>query len=756
MLDKSEILEIIQNELTLTNNYEQRQNSLEESMSLYLGRPDGREIEGRSHVISTDIADAIEWIMPQIMKSFTQNNEIVVFDPVHEGDERQAELESEYVYEVLMKQNDGFIILHQFVKDALMQRNGILKVYYAEKNFTKVTDWTGITEHQLYTLLGKEGVELLEMEDYIDDVRTVEKNQQVQARLQQLASMANQVPYDQVEQYQAQIAQLQVELEKPVMLYNVKVSVSRIKGQIYVDPIPREEFRVNSRHNSINLDGARFTAHVASKTKSDTIEEFNLSMEEVNEYPQAQSTYQNEYRFTMMDESVFNEANESDDEAEELIEVSECYMRIDIDEVGISKLMKITVAGGREGTVTDLISVEEIDRMPWVTTTAFLMSHKFEGLSITDRLRQIQDQKTTLWRNMFDNMYLQNNQRNVVIDGQVNMDDLLVSRPGGVIRAKRLDAIQPLQTPQLGQDAYNMIEYLDRVRAGRTGVDPDGGATPQNIGDRVGSEGVDRLMNAKEELVGLIIRVIAETGVKPLCIKIRDLSINHVNAVVDFRFRGVWQQINPATWCDRTQCTVRVGTGTGDHQAQRAALVQVMEIQKQVASLPGQIIVDEQRTYNTIDDFCKFSGLNGANKYFIDPESPEGQQKALERDKQGKTESEKEAMLTQEMVKVQNKLADAETSKAEAQRQSVAMKAQNDFIKNQLQSQKQGYDATISALKQQLEEAKALAEDAQNSVKNKLERHRIDSQTALELTRIESDKQSQENENFKGNKESVQ
>ena len=206
--------------------------------------------------------------------------------------------------------------------------------------------------------------------------------------------------------------------------------------------------------------------------------------------------------------------------------------------------------------------------MPWVSTTAFLMSHKFQGISITDRLKQIQDQKTALWRNMFDNMYLQNNQRNVVIEGQVNMDDLLVSRPGGIIRAKRLDAITPLITPQLGVDAYNMMSYLDQVRAGRTGVDPDGQANPVNIGDRVGSQGVERLMNAKEELVGLIIRVIAETGIKPLCTKIRDLSIEHIDSVVDFRFRGQWHKINPSAWPERTQCTVRVGTGTGNHQLQ--------------------------------------------------------------------------------------------------------------------------------------------------------------------------------------------
>jgi len=146
MLSKEDILTIVSSELSLADSstYNGVGNvSLEESLSYYLGLPNGTEVEGRSQVVSTDVADAIEWILPQIMKSFTQNNEIVVFDPVHEGDEKQAELDSQYVYEVLMKQNDGFIILHQFVKDALMQRNGILKVYYAKNNETKSSDHTG-------------------------------------------------------------------------------------------------------------------------------------------------------------------------------------------------------------------------------------------------------------------------------------------------------------------------------------------------------------------------------------------------------------------------------------------------------------------------------------------------------------------------------------------------------------------------------------------------------------------------------------
>ena len=752
MLSKDEILAIVTSELSLSDASSYNGInlvSLERSLQYYLGRPNGTEIEGRSQVTSTDVADAIEWIMPQVMKSFTQNNEVVIFDPVHEGDEKQAELESEYVYEVLMKQNDGFIILHQFVKDALMQRTGILKVYYARKTEMKTGDYTGITEDMLNMLLAQDGVDLVEQSESIDQDLTIQKQQNIQMQMQQIQNQVGQamqqgqqIPDEVIQQVEAQLAELQAEMEKPVMVYDVKVAAERIRGQIYVDPVPPEEFRINAQHNSINTDGARFTAHVVLKPVSDIMEEYNINKDYVMELPEGANFYDREYRFSLQNESVFYDRVDAGDDSQRLIEVAECFMQMDIEETGISKLVKITVAGG--DAPTDLLKVELIESMPWVTTTCFLMSHKFEGLSITDRLREIQDQKTALWRNMFDNMYLQNNQRNVVVEGQVNMDDLLVSRPGGIIRAKRIDAIQPLETPQMGQDAYNMMTYLDQVRAGRTGVDPDGQANPPNIGDRVGSQGVDRLMNAKEELVGLIVRVIAETGIKPLCMKIRDLSMKHIDAVVDFRFRGQWYQVNPSQWPDRTKCTVRVGTGTGNHQLQLAALAQVLEMQKQLHEA-GSILVSNTTAYNALDDFCKFSGLNSAVRYYVDPNSPEGQEAQAKKDQQMQEEKQKADQIEQIMVEAQTKVAEAEAVKAKAQQE-------NGHLKNLIEQNKNQSEMQIQFLEQQLEEAKAMLSQANEDADRALKKYEIDQKTALELTRIEKDSKKDENENFKQNK----
>jgi hypothetical protein len=389
-------------------------------------------------------------------------------------------------------------------------------------------------------------------------------------------------------------------------------------------------------------------------------------------------------------------------------------MHIDMDEDGIAELVKVTVSGGDNPDV--ILDIEEIDELPFISSTAILMSHKLYGLSIYDRLNQIQEQKTTLWRNIFDNMYFQNNQRTIVVENQVNLDDLMISRPGGIVRAKRPDAVQPFPTPQLPNDSYKMMDYLDQVRSGRVGVSPEGPITDSMIGDRVGSEGVDRMMSQKEELVGLMVRVIAETGVKPLCQMIRRQVIKHQDTMKDYQFRGRWIKVDPRTWNDRPYTTVRVGTGSGNRKEQLNALGIIFQTQERMMQMPGQALVDENKVYNALNDFAKFSGYAGASAYFIDPQSPEGQQKKQEVQQQQQQQQQmqqQEMQMQAALAQSQIKIAEAEQAKVQVQSQNNQLKAQNDQMKVQMDGMKAQSDNEIKSLKQQLDEAKAIADSVQ-------------------------------------------
>lgn len=668
MLDDTEIVNIVGQEMSNAaggNENDSIDYNRQAALAAYLG--DSEPVpEGRSSVVSTDVADAIEWIMPEIVKAFTQNNEVVTFDPQSEGDEKQAELESKYVYDILMKDNDGFVILHQFIKDALMQKNGFVKVFYEDNDVFSTEHYTGLTEVEYNVVIADKEIEVLE-------------------------------------------ETMEMDPEGQIPLFDIKIRRTTTEKKLCVLSVAPEDFRVNRMHNSVNLSDARFTAHVTTKTRSDLVLE-GYDRELVDSLPTNDPIDEdNDYRFYLQGEITQPDGNISNDPSQNTIEIAECYMKLDANEDGIAELVKVTVAGW--DSPAKLLDIEEIDEIPFISATAILMSHKLFGLSIYDRLIEIQNQKTSLWRNILDNMYLQNNQRTIVIENQVNLDDLMISRPGGIIRAKREGAVTPFPTPPLSPDSYKMMDYLDQVRAGRAGVSPEGAVTDSMIGDRVGSEGIEKMMNQKEELVGLMVRVIAETGVKPLCYMIRNQVIRHQDVVKDYMFRGQWVQVDPRTWNNRSHTTVRVGTGSGNRKDQLAILSGIRMEQKELAAKPGQSLVTPEQEYTLLNDMAKFGGLPGVGSYLLDPQSPKGQQFTKQVGEQMNMEKQKQEQKDMTLLDAQVKVATAETQKAQATQQNVILKADNDQIKNQLQAIQQQNSAEIAYLKQELDKAKAIADE---------------------------------------------
>src|SRR3546814_12450297 len=78
----------------------------------YLSKPLGNEIEGQSHVVTSDVSDVVDSIMPSLLRIFTTAGNLVSFDPVGPEDIETAEQESDYVNYVFFKQNPSFEILY--------------------------------------------------------------------------------------------------------------------------------------------------------------------------------------------------------------------------------------------------------------------------------------------------------------------------------------------------------------------------------------------------------------------------------------------------------------------------------------------------------------------------------------------------------------------------------------------------------------------------------------------------------------------
>jgi len=668
--------------------------------------------------------------MPQIIKAMVAKGPVVEFDSIGPDDDTQAQLETEFTHDVFMKENEGFLNLHEFIKDALMQKNGIFKIYYDESAETKTERYDGLTQPEVEMLLQHPDVELVNMEESVDE----QAAQQQQQQLQQMQQQMMQVQDPQQQQQMGQQLQ-QMQQQPPPMLISLEVEVTKSRGKITVDCVAPEEFRINQHHDSLNLDTARFTAHVRLRTKSQLIEQGYDPEVIMNAGENLSNNYERDYRFAAQDETVYSDPNYSEDPSQELLEVSECYMMIDTERTGVAKLMQVTVLGSDDPT--DVLEMTPMEENPFVSSSCIIMSHKFFGLSIYDRLVQLQDLKTSLWRNIMDNLYLQNNREKEVVETQVNLDDLLVSRPGGIKRVKQPGMIRELEVQPIGQEGYQMLDYADQVRTGRVGVSPDTAGQVDALGTAVGSEGVAQLMSAKEELTGLMVRAIAETGLKPAYVKIRNLLVRYKDSETAFKFKGVWQKVNPSQWGDRSRTTVVVGTGTGDDQRKVGAIQQVLAYQAQLVVDPRNILVDQMQAYEALDEFCRVSGLDSASPYFLDPSSEEGQQKQQQLDKTQQEDKEKQDQLNQAMAKAQTELGQAEMMKGQAALESQKAKVQVEQGKMMMDGVKQQAENDKASMEQQLDAMQTQLTAMKDSQRLAFDYAKLEQDEALSLTEME-------------------
>ena len=136
-MDEAETVAVLERQLTAAKDAGPDEDALRMAVDYYYGRPRGDELPGRSRVQSLDVADMIHAVLAQILPSFTQDR-VCLFEPDGPGDDDQARLESDAVNYVLMESNRGYLVLHEALKDALLLKNGILKVYVNDEGDLRV------------------------------------------------------------------------------------------------------------------------------------------------------------------------------------------------------------------------------------------------------------------------------------------------------------------------------------------------------------------------------------------------------------------------------------------------------------------------------------------------------------------------------------------------------------------------------------------------------------------------------------------
>jgi len=595
MKNEQEILSILNREIRASSGYiggeivSRRKRSLE----YYLGRPFGNEQEGRSQVISTDVSDTIEGLMPSLMRIFTASDNVFECEPVGPEDEEAAKQATDYLNYIFYKQNNGFSALYTAFKDALIQKNGILKVYWDESEKTTREEYKKLTD-----------------DEFIDLTKDPEIN------------------VSQHTEYEEELKDDQGEVLDTIKYHDVVLYKTTKYGKVNIEPIPPEEFLIERRAKSI--EDANFIAHRTNMSRTQLIE-MGYDPEVVNNLPIGDTNYYLEDRHIRFQETDFSAPQDRGDDSTDEVLIHECYARIDINGDGKAELIKACIAGD---SAYKVLGIEEIDSMPFISVTPIMMPHRFYGRSVSELVEDIQLIKSTVMRQMLDNMYLTNNNRVAIQDGQVAMDDLLTNRPGGIVRTKQppSNVILPLQAQPITDQASGMLAYLDSVKESRTGQTRQSQGIQADTLNNKTATGLNQILTQSQMRLELIARTFAETGVKDLARKIFELVCKYQQKEQIVRIRGKFIPMKPYEWRDRMNVTVAVGLGTGSKEQQLILLNSILERQLQAINLQQNVfgpVVNVKNIYHTLKKLVENAGLGNVEPYFMDPDVGQSQMPQL-------------------------------------------------------------------------------------------------------------------------------
>jgi len=481
----------------------------------------------------------------------------------------------------------------------------------------------------------------------------------------------------------------------PARTHDVVVKRSKTHAQCKVEPVPPEEFGI--ARNARSIRDADYAFHKVLSTQGKLIAQgYDAEQIEGLESYTGISNTEEVNRDTVWEHQ---HSSEKLNRTARRIEVTEHYCRMDYEGDGTPCLYKVTT-GGTQGDILKKdgkLDIEPIDEIPFAGMTPVPQPHRFYGRSIADLVMDIQRIKTALMRGMLDNVYLVNNPRVEVAEamsGPQTLDDLLVARPGGIVRTKQPGGIQWQQVPNIGAATFPALEYMDMTREWRSGVTRQGQGIDADALQNQSATAVNHTFNAAQAKVKLIARIFAETGIKDLFQLIHGTIRKHGQEAATARLRGNWVNIDPRDWKARNDLTISVGLGGGSKAERVQHIMAILGLQKE-AMLNGMTnLVTAQNIYNSTKELTKLLDLKNTEAFFLDPKTqppvqPKPDPKMLEL--QAKNEIEK--TQAQADIATQNMKTQAEIALA---REKHAMEMQ--AMEREFQLKEREHHMTMAAM----------------------------------------------------------
>ena len=598
------------------------------------GEVDIGEEEGRSSIVATKVRDTVRNIKPSLMRVFLSNQNFVQFVPRGPQEVQQAETATQYVHSEFTEKN-GYRLISDAFHDALLKKAGVLKVY-----------WDEYTESETYTLTNLSEAEMMVVVND-PDVEVMEQGMETSMSMDEFGA----------------------EVQTPV--YSLRVAHYKKGGKLCVESVPPEEFFVSRSARS--LDDAYCVGHRTEMRVSDLVAmgydfEMVSNLSGITDYDSMAEAEDFERR-------GYDQVKEEDilDPSMKQISVTECYMKIDVDGTGIAQLHRILMGGGDY----QLLDVTPVNEVPFAVFEVDPEPHAFFGRSVADLIIEDQDASTAIMRGILDNIAMTNNPRTMMVEGQVNIDDLLNNEIGGVVRVKQAGAIQDLSVPFVAGQTLSALQYYDSMIEQKTGVSRASMGLDPDALQNATATAAKLTVNAAAGQIEVIARNLAEGGMTRLFKLMLKALVE--NSPEDTMMRVAGDQfapIDPRSWNTDMGMSVNVGLGTGKDDERIQILMQTLQTQMQIWQSYGASngLVSMTNIRNTLADILGMGGIRNADRYY----QPMDQQK--------------EQMLVQQAQMMAQQKQDPNQMLAMAQVQGEQIKAQakiqSDQLKAQLDAQK--------------------------------------------------------------------
>jgi hypothetical protein len=621
----------------------------------YWGKPFGNEIEGRSSLVTRDVQQHVDSVLPGLVKTFVGSDSAVEFKPRGAEDVAKAEEQTDLANYVYQTWNTGYQLTHDCLKNGLLQKTGVFKWWWEPE--------TKVSEETIYGL---------------DDAQMQQMGQEPDCEI-----IAH-------SEYQIAI------LGQPTTLHDITVRKKKESGKVKIAVLPCEEFLISPKATSQYAEEAPMIGHVTNKTYSELVEmgidraildEVGGSSEDSNVDQEKNSRQDRTGAFGSQDK-------DENDPARRMYRYYELYPLVDFDGDGVTERRRVCLINK-----TKIVHNEVTDHVPLAWWSPKIMPGEPIGMSVADDLMDLQFTRSTFRRQAADNLYVSNNPRLYVNeDADVNIEDVLTVRPNGIIRGRgpANNALFPIVVPFVAQHVFQMDEQLAQEGELRTGISRFVQGTDPNSINKTATHAsiVNQATQMRTEMYA---RNFAEFAFIPLFRGVKYLLAKHQTTALTARLRGKVAEIAPDVWNAEYDMSCNVGLGTGNKDQQLMHLQGLAQDVAMVMQSPfAKVLLDPGKAYNLFEKKCELAGFKDATQFMnnpadMDPQQvqqmmqppPDPNQQKLEMEKQ---KAEQAAQIEQQKLGQQQQ---ADQQKAQSEAQIASQKQQADLSLQQQKGQQE-------------------------------------------------------------------